>query len=148
MCPYLLWSRRGASIVAFPFQTRFAANGEETEAKRARSCGGGGPVAEMHVIGEGRGARAPGSVLKDREQRSDSGDVAKSAGLMERPTFGNASAFTDAPTGGPSGRLFCLLCETKRVKVITSAPLFGFAQKLFVCSGVQHRKTASAEGTG
>lgn len=39
--PYLLRSRRGASIVAFPFQTRVAANGEETEAKRARSCGGG-----------------------------------------------------------------------------------------------------------
>lgn len=38
---YLRWSRRSTSIMAFPFQTRFAANGEETEAKRALSCGGG-----------------------------------------------------------------------------------------------------------
>lgn len=67
-------------------------------------------------------------------------------------TFGNlgvdAGGAPAPDRGDPSARLFCLLCETKRVKIITSAARFGFAQKPFVCSEVQRGKTASAAGTG
>lgn len=100
-----------------------------------------GPVAEMHVISEGRGARAPGSGLKDREQRPR-------LGTPRRSRMHRREAAPAPDRGDPSGRLFCLFCETKRVKIITSAALFGFALKPFVCSEVRPRKTASAAGTG